>query len=242
MRRLSREFIEQCPIDRGFRLRGLEMTRIEVFVDAAFAFAVTMLAISFDEIPSNFEEMMTALKRSPAFAVAVAQLVWIWWAHNVWSRRFGLDDAMTATLSAALIIVVMIYVYPLRILAEGAFKWLSGGWLPSSFQLQSIDELRAMFIVLSCGFIALCALFCLFNAYTLRRGAYLRLDAVERYHVTSSIMVWIGGAACGGLSFALALALPERHVALAGFGYAPLGVVLPLIEWFRGRKAPEHAR
>lgn len=36
-------------------MRGLDMTQIEVFVDAAFAFAVTMLVISFDAIPRTLE-------------------------------------------------------------------------------------------------------------------------------------------------------------------------------------------
>ncbi|MEM1411779.1 MAG: DUF1211 domain-containing protein [Pseudomonadota bacterium] len=239
---LTPEAVEKCPIEGEFRLRGLDTTRIEVFVDAAFAFAVTMLAISFDAIPSNFEEMITALKKSPAFIVAVAQLVWIWWAHNVWSRRFGLDDAMTAALSAALVIVVMIYVYPLRVLAEGAFHWLTGGFLPGSFQLQSLDELRDMFVILGIGFALLCALFCLFNAYALKRGEALHLDALERFHLGTSIRVWLGSAGCAALSITLALLLPDRFVAFAGFGYAPLGVVLPLIELARDRRAPRKER
>ena len=51
MIQLTREFVDRCPVENDFRLRGLEMTRIEVFVDAAFAFAVTLLVISFDAIP-----------------------------------------------------------------------------------------------------------------------------------------------------------------------------------------------
>ncbi len=50
---LEQEFIDSCPLEGGFRMRGLDMTRIEVFVDAAFAFAVTMLVISFDAIPTS---------------------------------------------------------------------------------------------------------------------------------------------------------------------------------------------
>lgn len=238
MQPLSQSFVDQCPIEREFRIRGLEMTRIETFVDAAFAFAVTLLVISFDAIPSNYEEMVDALKRVPAFVAAVAQLMWIWWEHNKWSRRFGLEDAMTAFLSAALVVVVMVYVYPLRILAEGAFSWLTNGYLPDAFDLQSIDELRFMFVFLGVGFALLCLLFLWMNAYAVRRGAELRLDRVERYHLATTQRVWAGSACTGLLSIALALALPDRWVPLAGFGYAPLGVVLPLIEWLRGRNAP----
>jgi len=84
---LKQEFVDSCPIEGGFRMRGLEMTRIEVFVDAAFAFAVTMLVISFDAIPTSFEEVILAIKGIPAFIVAVIQLVWIWYTHNKLSWR-----------------------------------------------------------------------------------------------------------------------------------------------------------
>jgi len=35
---ISQEFLDSCPVEGGFRMRGLEMTRIEVFMGAAFAF------------------------------------------------------------------------------------------------------------------------------------------------------------------------------------------------------------
>lgn len=53
MHALSDDFLAQCPVEDGFRLRGENMTHIEVFIDAAFTFAVTMLVISFDGIPPD---------------------------------------------------------------------------------------------------------------------------------------------------------------------------------------------
>ncbi|MCB1643573.1 MAG: DUF1211 domain-containing protein, partial [Xanthomonadales bacterium] len=46
--------------------RGQQVTRLEAFVDAAFAFALTMLVISIDEIPGNRAELVQALKGVPA--------------------------------------------------------------------------------------------------------------------------------------------------------------------------------
>ena len=38
--------LDALPRLRGFRLRGMEMTRLETFIDAAFAFAISMLVIA----------------------------------------------------------------------------------------------------------------------------------------------------------------------------------------------------
>ena len=119
---LSQKFVDNCPDEGGFRMRGMEMTRTEVFVDAAFAFAVTMLVISFDAIPRSYDEVIVAIKGIPDFIIAVVQLVWIWYTHNKWSRRYGLETALTVTLSTALLIVVLIYIYPMRIMAQGFFS------------------------------------------------------------------------------------------------------------------------
>ena len=61
-----------------FRLRGLEVTRLDTFIDAAFAFVLTLLVISFDEIPSTYAEMLAAVKRIPGFAASFAVLMMFW--------------------------------------------------------------------------------------------------------------------------------------------------------------------
>jgi uncharacterized membrane protein len=63
--------LEDLPRDRqGVRMRGLEMTRIETFTDAAFAFAVTMLVVSVDAIPADMTELFRAMRGVPAFALS----------------------------------------------------------------------------------------------------------------------------------------------------------------------------
>ena len=39
------ENLDSLPRLNGFRLRGMQMTRLETFIDAAFAFAISMLVI-----------------------------------------------------------------------------------------------------------------------------------------------------------------------------------------------------
>jgi uncharacterized membrane protein len=241
MQPLSKEFLEQCPVEVGFRLRGVNMTRIEVFIDAAFAFAVTMLVISFDRIPQTFAEIIVAIKGIPAFGVAVVQLVWIWHAHSQWSERFGLKDAKTVALSTALLIVVLIYIYPMRIMLAGMFSWLSGGYLPSDFMLESVGELVAMFVFLGCGFVAFCLVFLLMYQHALVRRSELRLNEYEVYQTETSALVWSGSAVIGVLSIGLALVLPPRWLPFAGFGYSLMGVWIPLAMTWRNRSQPPGA-
>ncbi len=83
----------------GFRERGDQVTRLEAFVDAAFAFAVTLLVISLDGVPTSVEGLSAALKGIPAFAACFTLLAFFWYAHNTWSRRYGLDDFGSVFLS-----------------------------------------------------------------------------------------------------------------------------------------------
>jgi hypothetical protein len=71
------------------------MTRLETLVDAAFAFSVTMLALSPDRVPTTFAEMYDLLRGVPAFVFSLAMLLLFWNGHVVFSRRYGLDDGPT---------------------------------------------------------------------------------------------------------------------------------------------------
>ena len=235
---LTQEFIDSCTIERGFRMRGLEMTRLEVFIDAAFAFAVTMLVISFDAIPRSYDEVMLAVKSIPAFVVAVAQLVWIWHTHNVWSRRFGLDTAYTVFISTCLLIVVLIYVYPMRIMAGGMFSWFTNGYLPSNFKFITLDELRDMFIFLGIGFVALCLVFVQMYRYAVKLKDELQLNDHEQFESRTLALMWAGASGVGLICVVLAMVLPDQLVPYSGFAFLLLSVWFPLVRSWRAKKAP----
>lgn len=220
-------------------MRGLEMTRLEVFVDAAFAFAVTMLVISFDSIPTSYEEVILAIRNIPAFVIAVAQLMWIWYTHNIWSRRFGLDTTYAVVLSVALLIVVLIYIYPMRIMAGGMFAWLSSDYLPSNFNAITMDQLRDMFIFLSVGFICLSLVFVSMYRYAASEKEALRLTDYELYTTRTFQYMWIGAAIVGLLPVILAVVLPRQYVPYSGFAFALLGLTFPMISSRRFKSRPQ---
>src|SRR5438552_5054554 len=101
------------PGEKNFRWRAGEITRLEGFTDAVFAFAVTLLVVSL-EAPKTFPELVTAMKGFVAFGICFAILIWAWYHHYIYSRRYGLQTGYTVFLNSVLLFVVLFYVYPLK--------------------------------------------------------------------------------------------------------------------------------
>ena len=95
------------------RLHGV--SRLEGFSDAVFGFALTLLVVSLD-VPDTIDELEVLVRGSLPFALMFAMVCYIWWEHNKFFRRYGLQDAWTAFLNCVLLFVVLFYVYPLKFL------------------------------------------------------------------------------------------------------------------------------
>ena len=221
-RRWTNKELDDLTVENEFRLRGLEVTRLDTFVDAAFAFVLTLLVISFDEIPSNIPEMLTAVKRIPAFGASFAILMLFWLQHRKWSRRYGLENPKTILHSLVLIFVMLVYVYPLRMVFEGMFSNLTGGYLSTSYQIETYYDLRLIFIFYSVGFVALSLLACQLYRLAMHSSASLELNSIERRKTRIEIHGWALAASFGLLSILLALTLPDTWVVAAGYIYVAL--------------------
>jgi len=81
------------------RGRHHEITRLEAFSDAVFAFALTLLVVSL-EVPRSYPELMLLVRSFIPFACCFALLVWIWHEHSMFFSRYSLRDGPT-TLRAA---------------------------------------------------------------------------------------------------------------------------------------------
>jgi uncharacterized membrane protein len=231
------------PVENGFRLRGLAMTRIETFTDAAFAFALTLLVLSLDP-PTDLAALGATLRDIPAFLASATLLMVFWWGHHEWSRRYGLDDAPTVVLSSMLVFTVLIYVYPLRLMSRVLMDWLAAlatGAQPAGVAgagIRGPDDVATVFTVYGAGFVAMCAVLVLLNVHAWRQRSALRLDSGELHDTVSSMLAWSILLASGLVSILIATAAPAPHNAMAGWVYAALGVAMPVFGRARARSRP----
>lgn len=223
--------LSALPVQEGVRLRGRETTRLETFVDAAFAFAVTLLVVAFGQMPGSFAELDDALRRLPAFLAGFAIIATYWRAHVRFSRRFGLEDGWALMLALALVATTLFYVYPLRMVMSAGMHYFTGGWAPSEFAVRNFTEFRLIFVIYGIGFAALSGIVAMLNVHALRRAGDLQLDAVERMVARGEVEAQLLLAGCALASIAIALLMPARQgwlQALPGMTYALLGVLMPI--------------
>lgn len=232
----TEESLSALTIKDGYRMRGESMTRIEVFSDAAFAFAVTMLVISLSSIPQNFQELLAAIQRVPSFAVSFALMMLIWITHRRWSQRFGLDDGPSTFLTLALVFVVLIYVYPLKLIIDLMFYAFSQSLFPVDFQVTNTTEVAVLVAFFSVGFflIALIQLSLYQRAASMAED--LRLNALEQLLVHKEILVWTVLSALAFIVALLALVLMQSIGYLAGVTYGVTPLVIFLVTLRTRRK------
>jgi hypothetical protein len=222
----------------GFRLRGQEMTRSETFTDAAFAVAVTLLVISVDAMPTSFQDLADALRGVPAFAMSFTVLLVFWHGHWQWSRRYGLEDRSSIVLSAALVFVALVYVYPLKYVANLFLYWLTSGRLSGAARLTGLGELHAIFAIYSVGFIAMSLVVAALNGHAWRCREELLLNDLERLDTRGEMGAWLILAAVGGISVLLAVVPPPTRFVLPGWAYS----TLPIIMWRYGASIQRRRR
>ena len=224
---------KQLGWEKDFRWRAGEITRLEGFSDAVFAFAVTLLVVSL-EVPHTFEELMDAMRGFPAFAICFLMLSQVWFHHYRYFRRYGLQDLWTVVLNAVLLFVVLFYVYPLKFLFTMFMGQLTGGATVGGRtvveSMISRSEMSTLMVIYGAGFSAVFGIFAILNWRAWLRREQLELNPVEELITLQSMWENIGIAGVGVLSILLAIVLPQGVAGLSGFAY----FLIPLYATFAG--------
>ena len=240
MEPLSQQFIDSCRREEGKIIRGDNMTRIETFVDAAFAFSFTMLVISIDEIPRSPGELFELSKDIPAFLLSATIIGAIWLTHSNWSRVFGLQDRVTVNLSLALVMLVLIFVYPIKLVSQATVLYFS----LAVFEIEALNtgmfenagwannQVAGLFVYVAVFLIFLAAILIAFSQNALRFQKQLHLNETEKkycYEITITWVVVILTAIC---SFIAANIYDAERIARAGLIYYSLFFTIPLANLF----------
>lgn len=219
--------LESLPREGIFILRGSNPNRLETFVDAAFAFAVTLLVISIDNIPGSYDEFVAALLQTPAFVGCFFQLMMFWLGHRAWSRRYGMDGNTELWVSLVLVAGILVIVYPLRLMIGAALAFVSDGFLPAQINF-SFDQLRTVFILYSSGFGLLSLTIALLFWLALRAKDALLLGPAEIVATRSNVQAWLILSGTGIVSIAIAVFAEGMAMVWAGWIYVTLAVIMPL--------------
>jgi uncharacterized membrane protein len=208
-----------------FTWRGGDPTRVEALSDMVFAFALTLLVVS-NAPPASFAELNDLLWGFPGFAAAFAMLLMIWHSHYIFFRRYALEDGWTTTLNAALLFIILIFVYPLKNMATILSAFMRSVMEGEARAPFTSYEAQDSLIDLSAGYAAVILMFMALYAHALRKADQLDLSERERQHTRfacwqSTVHVLVGASVV-----VVASVLPTMWAPFSGFIYGFIG---PLI-------------
>ncbi len=192
-------------LDSDFRLRGEDVSRIEAFSDAVFGFSVTLVVVSL-QVPTTFEELQNTLLRGFfSFAICFSMLMWVWYGHYRFFRRYDLQDGYTILLNSVLLFVILFYIYPLKFL----FTLITNEIFFHTAMSQVIQDQQrpTLLMIYGGGFIAVYTVFLLLYVHAYRKREELDLNEVEVLRTKYSM-----------LSFLLVIGIALTSVLIAALG------------------------
>ena len=226
------------------KVRRHQATRLESFVDASFAFAMTLIVISVGHVPESIDDMLQAMRGVPTFAVCFLLISRLWMGHRFWSRHFDIEDHKSVVLSLMLVFVVLLYVYPLRLMFSLMFAGISGGWLSErDVTIGTVQDLRGAYLVFGIGLAAISLIFIALFRHALSQAATIGLDANEILLTRARTIGWACTAIVASVSVCVALfmsfdAQKPWLYALPGWVYMFLMFTRPTINAVLRRQLP----
>jgi uncharacterized membrane protein len=205
-------------------IRHREVSRLEGFSDSVFGFALTLLVVQLDT-PMNLADLRNTVGSFLPFALTFAMVAWIWYLHNQFFRRYGLQDAWTIFLNCTLLFVVLFYVFPLKSLTLAIVG-------PLTMDRTTIPDIREMghpivMVIYSCGVILVFGSFLLLHLHAWRNRVALGLDERERAALRFGARGHMISTGLGFVSLLLVWLIPHQ-TAYAGVVYGMMG---PLHGW-----------
>lgn len=200
-------------------VRHREVSRLEGFSDAVFGFALTLLVVSL-ETPRDLAGLRAMVGSFLPFALTFAMVSWIWYQHNLFFRRYGMQDAWTAFLNCFLLFVVLFYVFPLKFLTLA----LVGPLTMPSDAVPSLNNLEGpmVMVLYSTGVVVIFTIFVLLHLHAWSRRHELELSPLDEVILQYSKRSHLYSAGLGVVSLLLVWLMPSE-TAWAGIIYGLMG-------------------
>jgi hypothetical protein len=160
----------------------------------------------------------------------------IWIAHRRWCQRFGLDDGVSTFLTLALIFIVLVYVYPLKLIMDLMFYAFSQRWFPTDFQVSDTAQVATIVSLFSVGFFLIALIQLCLYLRAASKADDLCLSQLEQLLVRKEILVWMVLAVLALLVALTALTFKSSFGYLAGIAYSLTPLLVPLITLSTRRK------
>jgi uncharacterized membrane protein len=228
-----RERLPLAPkLEPHFRWRGNEVSRVEGFTDAVFAFAVTLLVVAL-EGPHDFQGLMDVVRSLPAFVICFALLMTFWNAHFRYHRRYGMEDWFSRVMTMAILVLVLFFVYPLKFLFTMLTVSLFHLDLQHAPHLENAQQADVLYLIYGLGFAGIWSLYAVLYWHALRRREELQLneaEVIQTRAVLAENFIYVGVCLLSVL-----LALTTDLAALPGLVYFLLGPLQTLngVRWSR---------
>ncbi len=238
---IRQKLIEHKVGGGHFRWRSHEVSRIEGLSDAVFGFAITLLVVSL-EVPKTFNELSELMSGFGAFAISFVLLFLVWFNQHKFFRRYGLQDATTVWLNAALLFMVLFYVYPLKFLFTFLVDRFTGGdgvRLPNGnieLMIQSEHQMGTLMLIFGVGYFAVFTIFVLLHLHAWRKREALGLTGLERFDTISSIQESGLNCAIALTSICIVFFAGARYSGFAGMTYMLTGVVMGIHGYVMGSR------
>ena len=225
---------DHFPVEQGFRMRGSTMSRIDVFSDVAFGFALVLLVVSL-AMPVTSARLQNSIPSFVPFVISFVMLLGVWYSHYVFFRRYGLLDRVTVGLNSVLLFLVLFCVFPLKFLFSAISTYLFRDSSPTWFA--TTVQINGMLVLYALGFAAVFFLVAslYWNAWRLRE--LLALSGVERLLTVSSIVDALGMVAIALIACLASLVIPSAWSAYIAAIYLLIAPWKLLNTLYFGRKA-----
>lgn len=245
---IRQKLIEKKIGEGAFRWRSNEISRIEGLSDAVFGFAITLLVVSL-EVPKTFSELSHLMSGFGAFAISFMLLFLVWFNQHKFFRRYGLQDATTVWLNAALLFVILFYVYPLKFLFTFLVDRFTGGHGEIRLangnveqMIESDQQMGSLMLIFGIGYFAVFAVFVLLHLHAYRKRVALELTELERFDTISSIQESALNCAIALVSMCIVLFAGARYSGLAGITYMLTGIVIGIHGFVMGSRRQKLAK